>query len=68
METRLLNPGDRIEANVRGIPFVATLDCKVHSGLFRIKDPDAERITYRHLTPREILRKLDPQERGGRAS
>jgi hypothetical protein len=63
MNTASLRPGDRLEANVRGIPFLATFDCKVHSNLFRVKDPDPARVNTLHLTPREILRKLDPQER-----
>lgn len=63
MDTRFLAPGDRIEVNVKGIPFVATFDYKVHSNLFHVKDPDPPRVTYEHVTAREILRKIDPQER-----
>lgn len=63
MDTRSLTPGDRVEVNVKGIPFIATFDRKVHSNLFHVKDPDPSRVTYEHVTAREILRKLDPQER-----
>lgn len=63
MNTSALHPGDRIEANVKGIPFLATFKGKAHHGFYFTDEPDPQWITYRLLTAREILRKVDPRER-----
>lgn len=63
MDTSTLTPGDRVEVNIKGIPFTATFKGRSHHGLYLTDEPDPARITYRLVTSREILRKLDPQEK-----
>jgi hypothetical protein len=64
MDTSKLQPGDRIEADVRGQRFAATYERRVYTGLHKVKDPEP-RSTYLHLTSNEIVKKLDQQERLG---
>jgi hypothetical protein len=65
MDTRSLHPGDRVEANIRGLIFTAKVIKSADQwGIWRIL-PDRHRITYRSVTSRQIVKKLDPQEQLG---
>lgn len=57
-----LNPGDLIEANVRGVKFRATVE-RVNRGLAKIEPAEPSRYSWRFLGPRQIVRKVGTQER-----
>lgn len=67
MNTRSLKPGERIRCNVRGQVFTARF--MGHSlsspGTFKVDSPDPQSVTYRHVTARQIVAKLEGQERLG---
>lgn len=63
MDTSRLHPGDRLQANVRGLPFTCTLEKKEPTRLLKVQDPDPSWVTYRFLKPRQVVRKLEGQER-----
>lgn len=62
METRTLNTGDHIEANVRGVHFKATITGKA-PGLLAIAPDEPSRFTWRFVTARQVVKKLETQER-----
>lgn len=56
MDTTKLNPGDRIEVNVRGLCFPARYegaDSKQH----RVA-PETANISYLHVSSRQIVKRL----------
>lgn len=57
METRSLKHGDRIEVDVRGVRFPATVQSKA-PGLIGIEPENRERYTWRFVPPRRVVRKL----------
>lgn len=61
METRTLNEGDRIEANVRGVSFTATITSKP-PGMLGIEPDEPKRFSWRFVTPRQVVKKLEAQE------
>jgi hypothetical protein len=60
--TSQLHKGDRIEANVRGVSFIATITSKL-PGSLGIEPDEPKRFSWRFVTPREVVRWLDRQER-----
>lgn len=56
--TRSLKPGDRVECSVRGVTFKATLTIWYPEG-WGIEPDEPRRITYRVVSPRRIVKKLD---------
>lgn len=65
METRTLKVGERIRCGVRGQKFTATFRGESYSspGVFLVDDPNPKSVTYRHVTARQILGKVEGQER-----
>ncbi len=69
MLTSQLYIGDRIEANVKGVSFTATIVGRSPDGLFlKIEPDDPKRYTWRFLTARKVVKKLEAQGRLGVAS
>lgn len=56
MTTRDLRPGDKIEVDVNGRPFIATFLEKLENGLCRIDPPDG--FNYFRARPRDIRRRV----------
>lgn len=67
METRSLKPGERIRCNVRGQVFTARYlgPSPSSPGTFKVDDPNPKSVTYRHVTARQIIGKVEGQERLG---
>ena len=66
METRTLHTGDHIEANVRGVSFKAIIVGRSPDGLFfKIEPDEPKRYTWRFITARRVVKKLEAQERLG---
>jgi hypothetical protein len=65
MDTRSLKVGDRIRCNVRGQIFTARYlgYSLTRLGGHRIDDPDPKSVTYREVTARQIVGKVEGQER-----
>jgi len=65
MDTSKLQPGDRIEANVRGQRFTATITNRhPHQG-FGIEPDDPKHVTYRFVKFSQVAERLDQKERLG---
>ena len=62
MLTSQLDIGDRIEANVRGVHFKATITGKP-PGLLAIEPDNVKRYSWRFVTARQVVKKLETQER-----
>ena len=62
MNTRALHAGDRIKANVKGRVFEDTLITRLQDGRWLVGDTKP-RSTYLHLSSRQIVERLDLQER-----
>lgn len=65
MQTRVLNVGDRIRCDVRGQKFTATFRGESYAspGIFLVDGPNPSSVTYRHVTARQILGKVEGQDR-----
>lgn len=67
MDTRSLKVGDRVYCNVRGQVFTATFGephgTSPSPPRYPIYDPSPKSITYRHVTSRQIVGKVEGQER-----
>jgi len=66
--TSQLHRGDRIEANVRGVSFKATITGKRPGLPLAVMPDEPGRYTWRILSPREVVRKLDAQQKLGAQS
>lgn len=64
METRTLHIGDHIEANIRGVHFKARIVGKP-PGLLAILPKEPQRYSWRFVTARQVVKKLETQERLG---
>jgi hypothetical protein len=62
-----LHIGDPIEVNIRGVHFKATITGKP-PGLLAIMPEEPQRYTWRFVSARQVVKKLEPQERLGVAS
>lgn len=62
MLTSQLNIGDRIEANVRGVSFKGTIAGKP-PGPLAINPDEPKRFTWRFVTARQVVRKLEAQQK-----
>jgi hypothetical protein len=62
MNTSCLHPGDHIKANVRGQHFEAEVVAKEKRGLVKV-EPIEPWPTWRFLTARQIVGKVERQER-----
>jgi hypothetical protein len=60
--TSKLQLGDRVEANIRGISFTGTITSKL-PGSLGIEPDEPKRFSWRFVTPRQVVRRLDRQER-----
>ncbi len=60
MLTSQLHIGDRIEANVRGVSFKATITGRPQ-GLLAIEPDEPHRYTWRFVTARQVVKKLEAQ-------
>jgi hypothetical protein len=67
MRTDSLDTGDRIEANVRGVHFKATITGKP-PGLLAIDPDEPKRYSWRFVSARQVVAKVESQERLGVAS
>lgn len=67
MRSSTLHIGDRIEANVRGVSFTATVTGKP-PGLLAIEPEEPQRFTWRFVSPRQVVQKLEVQEKLGAAT
>jgi len=63
MKTATLKVGDRIRCNVRGQVFTATFRGPNLVGGFAI-NPASPSVTYRHVTARQIVGKVEQREVG----
>jgi hypothetical protein len=64
MRTCHLHIGDRIEANVRGVSFKATI-VGTPPGLLAIDPDQPKRVTHRFVKARQVVRKLEAQQKLG---
>lgn len=64
MRIATLHPGDHVQVDVRGTVFNATVK-SVHPGcsLVGIEPDQPERYTWRSVTARRVVKKLEGQER-----
>ena len=62
METRFLKAGDLIECEVKGTKFQATIEAFGKPGWVKIK-PVEPWATWRWIRSRQIVKKLEAQER-----
>lgn len=62
MKSADLHPGDRVEVNVRGRVFRATVR-ELGDGGVGIDPEEPKRITHRQVSIRQVTRKLRMQER-----
>ena len=62
MQSRAFDIGDRVEVDVKGVRFPATVRSKVH-GLVGIEPEEPKRYSWRTVTPRLIVRVLERQGR-----
>ena len=59
MDTSMLVPGDRVECNVLGNVFPATIRDRVPYQGFHVDPDDPKRITYRFVRRANIVKKLE---------
>lgn len=64
MKLAVLRPGDLVEVNVRGLKFEATF-VRVDELDRAVIEPTSSRITYRRVTARQVVRKVETQQRLG---
>ena len=64
MQTRSLHPGDLIQCKVRGVSFEAVFNHVDADGSVHI-EPHKHWVTWRRVRPRQIVKKLERQERLG---
>lgn len=55
MNLRPINPGDRVQCNVKGRVFWATVEGK-EDGALRV-EPDSRNVTWRVLRARQVLKR-----------
>lgn len=64
MRVESLNPGDLIECKVRGVTFEAIFRSVDADGSARI-EPSKHWVTWKRVRPRQVVKKLERQERLG---
>lgn len=62
METRFLQKGDLIECSVKGVTFKATVEAFGKPGTLKVK-PSEPWVTWRWVRSRQVVQKLESQER-----
>jgi len=62
MRTDTLQIGDRIEANVRGVSFTATIT-SMPPGLLGVEPDEPSRYTWRFVSARQVVRKIEAQQK-----
>lgn len=67
MRSDVIHIGDRIEVNVRGVSFKAMIVGKP-PGPLAIKPDEPQHYSWRFVTARQVVRKLEAQQKLGKAS
>lgn len=67
MRLSALSPGDLVAVNVRGISFEARF-VRVDDLDRAVIEPLSSRITYRRVTARQVVRRIETQQRMGVAA
>lgn len=62
METRFIKKGDLLECCVKGVTFEATVEAFGKPGTLKVK-PTESWVTWRWVRSRQVVKKLEPQER-----
>lgn len=60
MRASSLRPGDRVEVDVRGVTFTATIEEAEPRAYVRLKDPSPY-VTWKFVKPGRVKRKLETQ-------